>query len=268
MAENVVGDVFDPAPDVLGTGQACGSPTGHLLDHVAPTPGGRRSAQLGQALGNHLIDVHHLDVDSLLGGKALIDHLGEPVLGSEAGVGGVVEPAVVQTFVDDLGMRLGRSGLQRRPLVGPPALLGGEAATEDGFGLGDAGPGHFLQGPVALGVVAEKPLGNADDVSLAVAVHRSPHHAQAGLALGPQGGVVDRAPGLELSVQGPRVERPPRSVLAAHPSGDQDQERPSSPGRPRPAHGGDPADVAGDAEPGTPLGRHRLPRQRPRLHAA
>ena len=70
--------------------------------------------------------------------------------------------------------------------------------------------------------MGDQPLGHGHDVGLAVSIHRTPHHAQAGLALGAEGGVVDRAAGLELSVQGPGVQCPPHSVLTAHPSGDQD----------------------------------------------
>lgn len=128
----------------------------------------------------------------------------------------------MQTLVGDLGVVLGGPGGQHRPLVGAAAFLEGEAAPEDLLGLGHGVLGCRLDRPAPLGVVLDQSFGHAHDVGLAVAVHRSPHHPQAGLGLGPQGGVVDEASGLELSVHAPGVQRPPDAVLAAHPGRDQD----------------------------------------------
>ena len=98
MGQDVVDHLLDPAPGLLRTGQTAGNPSGHLLDHVTPTPGGRGSAQLGQALAHHSLLVVQPCVDLLLGTTAA-DDLGQPLLGGEAGVGGVGQPAVVQALV-------------------------------------------------------------------------------------------------------------------------------------------------------------------------
>jgi hypothetical protein len=149
-------------------------------------------------------------------------HLRNPGFRGEAGGLGVGEPAVVQSLVGYLRVILGGPGGQHRPPTGAAALLGGEAAPEDLLGLGHGDPCLALHRPAPLGVVLDQSFGHAHDVGLAVAVDGSPHHPQAGLGLGSQGGVVDEAGRLELSVHAPGVQRPPDVVLAAHPGRDQD----------------------------------------------
>ncbi len=128
----------------------------------------------------------------------------------------------MQALVACVGMGLGHPGLQGGAFVGAAALFGSEVPPEDLLGLGQACLGLDLQISAALGVAGQERLGDALDVGLAVPVHRCPRHAQAGGGLGPQRGLVDHAGGLELSVQGPGVQRPPHPVLTAHPSGNQD----------------------------------------------
>ncbi len=220
MGQHRLGRLLHPAPGRLGAAQVRRCPPGHLSHHVAASPGGGRVGQLGQALGDHRVQVH------VLMDTGTVEDLGEPGLRGQTGLAGVGQPAVVQPLVAQLGlgaaMRLGVAGGQHRPLVGALALSGGQPPPEAGLELGDAGLGLGVGRPGPLGVAGEELLGDALDVGLAVAVHRSPGHAEAGGGLGAERRLVDHAGGLQLPVQGPGVQRSPCPVLAAHPSGDQD----------------------------------------------
>ncbi len=75
LGQHLVGHLLDPAPGLVGTGHSSGSPPCRLPDHVTPAPGGRRSAQLGQALGHHVVDVEPL-LGELLLKDLLVEDLG------------------------------------------------------------------------------------------------------------------------------------------------------------------------------------------------
>lgn len=151
-----------------------------------------------------------------------VEDLGDPAIRVKPGRHGLAAPPVEQALIGFADVLLGRSGLEHRHLIEPTTALRCQRTAELGFRVGDQllGSGFDLRG--ALGEQLAHLPGHPADLGLAVPVHPVPLHAEPGGELDPQGRLVHHPGRLELTMQRPRIERPPDPVTAADPSGNQD----------------------------------------------